>query len=164
MEPFVLLLLQPHFVISYNTQHLLLAMRAFKFFWKNHIPYDICKEWPRRYLNFMQFSYLVISIERSNDKKDKPIMQFRFSSKKPILKIQKNSTFQTMLSGLRMSSTWLLSQTGFVVSFKISLGSLCVLMLLTFIIETKCFLLKTMLPVPPGFLLSKEKRLNEVFL
>lgn len=46
----------------------------------------------------------------------------------------------------------------------VKLRSLRVLMLLTFIIETKCFLLKTTLPVPVGFLLSKEKRLNEVFL
>lgn len=68
-----------------------------------------------------------------------------------------------MLSEIRMSSTQPLSQADFVVSFKISLRSLCVLMLLTFIIETKCFLLKTTLPVPTGFILS-EKRLNEVFL
>lgn len=69
-----------------------------------------------------------------------------------------------MLSGPRVSSTQPLSQAGFVVSFKISLRSLCVLMLLTFITETKCFLLKTTLPVPTGFLFSKEKRLNDVFL
>lgn len=97
-------------------------------------------------------------------KKEKPIRQFRFSYKNPILKIQKNFTFQNMLPGLRMSSIQPLSQAGFVVSFKISLRSLRVLMLLTFIIETNCFLLKTMLPIPTGFLLSKEKRLNEVFL
>lgn len=69
-----------------------------------------------------------------------------------------------MLSGLSMSSSQPLSQASFVVSFKISLMMLCVLMLVTFIIETKCFLLKSTLPVPTGFLLSKEKKLNEVFL
>lgn len=87
-----------------------------------------------------------------------------FLKKNPNLKIQENPSFQNMLSGMRMSSTWPLSQAGFVVSFKIPLRSLCVLMLLTVIIETKCFLLKTTLPIPTGFLFSKEKSLNEVFL
>lgn len=86
-----------------------------------------------------------------------------FPSKYPPLKLRRIHLSKYIVRTedvlcLTFVSSWFCSFT------QVKLRSFCVPMLLTFIIETECFLLKTMLPVPMGFLLSKEKRLNEVFL